>query len=132
MHNDESNANRQSPNSFKQERRGRSRPSARPLNGFANHDTSAADGSPQFSAADALPFLEALRRHWWWLAAGGAAFALVGFLFSIAVWKDSYTASAQLLRQEPERLTEVLGERELASDTYASLLRAPELLQRVA
>lgn len=58
--------------------------------------------------------------------------AMAGLVGGLLLWKNSYTASAQLLRQASVRVTEVLGERELDPNTYASLLRAPELLQRVA
>ncbi len=58
--------------------------------------------------------------------------AMVGLFCGLWLWKDSYTASAQLLRQASSHVMEVLGDRELDPNTYASLLRAPELLQRVA
>jgi protein involved in polysaccharide export with SLBB domain/capsular polysaccharide biosynthesis protein len=89
-------------------------------------------GAPQFGAADLLPFVNALGRHWIWLLLGGVAMAIAGLLCGLFFWKNNYTASAQLLRQTSTRVMEVLGDRELEPNTYASLLRAPELLQRVA
>lgn len=88
--------------------------------------------APQFGAADLLPFVEALGRRWGWLLLGGVVMALAGLSVGLWHWKDSYTASAQLLRQASAHVSEVLGDREMEPNTYASLLRAPELLQRVA
>ncbi|MCL4176663.1 MAG: polysaccharide biosynthesis/export family protein [Verrucomicrobia bacterium] len=88
--------------------------------------------APQFGAADLLPFVNALGQHWRWLWLGGTAMALIGLLSGLWLWKPSYTASAQLLRQASAQVMEVLGDRELDPNTYASVLRAPELVQRVA
>lgn len=93
---------------------------------------SAPKEAPPFSAADLLPFVNALGRRWKWLLIGGVAMALVGLASGLFLFKNSYTASAQLLRQASAQVTEVLGDRELDPNTYAGLLRAPELLQRVA
>ena len=135
--NDESNANRESSSHFAS---GRSPDGARSerimdrASGNVNgHAPAAAEkGVSQFGAADLLPFVDALGRHWMWLLIGGVAMAMVGLLCGLLLWKNSYTASAQLLRQASTHALEVLGERELDPNTYASLLRAPELLQRVA
>ena len=94
--------------------------------------TAAVNVAPKFGPADLLPFLNALRRRWLWLVMGGVALALVGLVGGSLFWKNSYTASAQLLRQTSAHVLAVLGERELDPNTYASLLRAPELLERVA
>ena len=96
--------------------------------------TSTGDGKsvPQFGAPDLWPFADALGRHWKWLLFGGGIFALIAFSGGMLLWKNSYTASAQLVREAPTRVTEVLGDRELDPNTYASLLRSPELVQRVA
>ena len=88
--------------------------------------------TPQFGGADLLPFMDALMRRWKWLLAGGVAAGMAGLLGGLLLLQSSYTASAQLLRQAPTRVTDVLGDRELDPNTYASLLRAPELLERVA
>jgi protein involved in polysaccharide export with SLBB domain/capsular polysaccharide biosynthesis protein len=134
--NDESNLNRESPSHFANGRLpGRTRsPSRAPdqagRNGYG--PASARSATPQFGTADLLPFVNALRRRWQWLLIGGMAMAMVGLLCGFLLWKSSYTASAQLLRQSSAHVMEVLDERELDPNTYASLLRAPELLQRVA
>lgn len=132
--NEEANANGKSPSIFTDGQSpgsDRSRARAR-ANGIRHPTADPAEGAPPFNAADLLPFVDALGRRWKWLLAGGVVMATAGLLCGLLLWKNSYTASAQLLRQTSTRLTEVLGDRELDPNTYASLLRAPELLQRVA
>ena len=124
--NNESNANDESASRFAN---GRS-PGRAIGNGLV--PASASKEAPQFSAADLLPFVNALGRRWKWLFVGAGGMAMVGLLCGLLLWKNSYTASAQLLRQASAHVMEVLGDRELDPNTYASLLRAPELLQRVA
>lgn len=89
-------------------------------------------GALEFGAADLLPFVTALGRGWKGLLLGVVGMAMAGLLCSLSFLKTSYTASAQLLRQTSTHVMEVLGDRELEPNTYASLLRAPELMQRVA
>ena len=125
--NDESNANGRSPGGARSKPRGTDQ-----AIGNGHVPVSAPKEAPQFGAADFLPFVDALGRHWQWLLIGGLAMAMVGLVCSLLLWKNSYTASAQLLRQASAHAMDVLGERELEPDTYASLLRAPEILQRVA
>jgi len=108
--------------------------SLRTMNRAGRHDhepASARPGAAHFSAADLLPFATALGRRWEWLLIGGVEMALVGLLCGVLLWKNSYTASAQLLRQTSARVTEVIGDRELEPGTSTSLLRSPELLERV-
>ena len=134
--NDEPNPNRESPNHFNggpspTGAREQSRTKERAIsNGHVAASPRA--GTPQFGVADLLPFVEALARRWKWLLLGGVVMAMASLSFGLWHWKDSYTASAQLLRQSSAQVAEVLGEREPEPNTYASLLRAPELLQRVA
>ncbi len=87
---------------------------------------------PQFNAADAWLFIAALGRRWPWLLLGGAVFAGAGLYCGLFFWHTTYSASAQLLRYETPHLTAVLAAQPMAPETFASLLRAPELSQRVA
>lgn len=134
--NDESNANGESPSQFANGRSpGRAHSESRARDraiGNGHVPAPAPNGAPEFGVADLLPFVDALGRRWQWLLIGGVAMAVVGLSCGLLLWKNSYTASAQLLRQVSVRVTEVLGDREMDANTYASLLRAPELLQRVA
>src|SRR6187551_2457378 len=119
--NDESNGNGKSPSPAAN---GRASGRARSRDWAARNGDSATDAEagPQFSAADLLPFVDVLGRRWKWLLLGGGTMALVGLLCGLLLWKNSYTAAAQLLRQTSTRMTEVLGDRELDQNTYASLL----------
>ena len=58
------------------------------------------NGAPQFNAADAWLFLEALGRNWLWLLLGGAVFAAAGLWGGLFFWHSTYSASAQLLRYD--------------------------------
>ena len=101
-------------------------------NGNGHEPRFAEKETPKFGAADFLPFVDALARRWKWLLIGGTVMAVFGALCGLLLLKNSYTASAQLLRQSSAHVLNVLGARELDPNTYTSLLRAPELLQRVA
>ena len=90
------------------------------------------NGAPKFNAADAWLFVGALGRNWVWLLLGGAVFAAAGLWCGLFFWHSTYSASAQLLRYDARHLTAVLGDQTMAPETFASLLRAPELLERVA
>src|SRR4051812_47550785 len=98
--------------------------------GLPNGNGTAA--KPPLTIADLAPFLDALGRRWWLLLIGAVIMSAVVWHYGSAKWRDSYTASAQLLRQNSVHVNDLLGDRELEPDTYASLLRAPELLQTVA
>jgi capsular polysaccharide biosynthesis protein len=134
--NNEPDEARESPSRFANGRSpGRSRSRSRATeqsngNGFA--PSSSQKGAPQFGVADLLPFVTALGRRWKWLLFGGVVMAMAGLFCGLSLWKNNYTASAQLLRHASAHVMAVLGEREPEPNTYASLLRAPELLQRVS
>src|SRR5258706_511531 len=90
------------------------------------------DGAPHLNAVDLWPFIEALGLRWRWLAIGGAGMGLFGFLCGLVFWKSSYTAPVQLVRYDSPSAAEVFGFRPAAPQTFASLLRSPDLLRRVA
>ena len=134
--NDEPNPAREGPAHFGNGRPSRgTRPPSRPKEPAVGNNripASPQGGAPQFGVADLWPFVKALGRHWMWLLLGGAVMAAAGLAFGLWHWKDSYTATAQLLRQSSAQVVEVLGDREMEANTYVSLLRVPELLGRVA
>jgi len=134
--NDDFNSNREPP---PHSPNGRSPGLARPqshagnrTNGYGHDPRFPEKETPKFGVADCLPFVDALGRRWMWLVLGGVTMALVGVFCGMSLLKNHYTASTQLLRQSSTHVLEVLGERELDPNTYATLLRAPELMQRVA
>jgi protein involved in polysaccharide export with SLBB domain/capsular polysaccharide biosynthesis protein len=88
-------------------------------------------GASQLKPADFWPFAQALGRRWPWLLIGTVALGLVGFYAGLTLWKSSYTATAQLVRYESPNATELFNFRPVAPQTFATLLRSPELLRRV-
>jgi capsular polysaccharide biosynthesis protein len=74
----------------------------------------------------------AVARRWYLLAVVAGGLGVLGFLAGYKYWHSTYTASVQLIRDDSPRIVELFGERQVAPQTYSSLLHAPELLQRVA
>jgi len=84
--------------------------------------------SPQI---DPWPIAEAVVKRWYLLVLGGIAFGILAVLAGGVLWKTAYTATAQLIRNDSPALAEVWRDRETPMQTFADLLRTPELLQRV-
>ena len=78
------------------------------------------------------PLLELLAHRWGWLFLSGVALAIAAGAAGLRFWQTSYTAAAQLIYYESPNATEVFHPRPTTLQTLASLLRSPELLQRVA
>ena len=95
-------------------------------NGFSDSGKTAAP------SVELWPLAEAVLRRWRWLLLGGVLLALGGFLLGWAMWKPHYSVSAQLIRYDSPNAQEVFGFRQVTAQTLASVLRAPELLRRVA
>ncbi|MDB6066366.1 MAG: Polysaccharide export protein [Pedosphaera sp.] len=74
---------------------------------------------------------EILLQRWRWLALGGSLLAILALLGGMVVWKRSYLAVAQLLRYEPMVSGDYFKPPPITADTFASLLKSPELLERV-
>src|SRR6266550_3949915 len=74
----------------------------------------------------------AILRRWYLLFLAGLALGGLGFWAGYSSWHSTYTATAQLIRDDSPRTIELFGDRQLAPQTYANLLHAPELLQRVS
>ncbi|MDB6017631.1 MAG: Polysaccharide export protein [Pedosphaera sp.] len=98
------------------------------------NDRSQRDPQPGRSPApfDAWCFIEILMRRWRLLLLSGFLLAALAALGGLIVWKHTYTAVAQLLRYEPMGIDEFFKPPALTPDTFAGVLKAPELLQRVA
>ncbi len=77
------------------------------------------------------PFVEMLIRSWHWLALGGVVLAGLGFVAGMELWQTRYTANAHLLRFETPNNSDYFKPRPISEQTFASLLRSPELLQNV-
>jgi len=87
---------------------------------------------PPPAAFSPWPLFERLIAQWHWLLLGGCAAAVLGLLTGIALWQTRYTANAQLLRFETPNNSEYFKPRQLSEQTFASLLRSPELLRDVS
>jgi len=105
---------------------------ADPRSAGRERDGGPTPAGPQFGPADLLPFAQAFARRWPWLVLGAAALGWAGGWCGVQRWKETYTASTALLRQSSTHVQDVLGDHDLDPNTYASLLRAPELVERVA
>ncbi|HVV70038.1 MAG TPA: hypothetical protein VHI52_00675, partial [Verrucomicrobiae bacterium] len=85
-------------------------------------------GPPNFTIWSALELLFA---RWHWLVLGmligGAAFYCLAWYFI----RPKFTASAQLLRYEPMGRSDYFKTTPISSDTFANLIKAPELLEDV-
>ncbi len=78
------------------------------------------------------PFIELFLKRWYWMFLCGLLLAAAGIFAGQSLWEPGYTASVKLLRTDSHNTTEFFKPREFSEQTYGSLLRAPELLRRVA
>src|SRR6185369_4217664 len=78
------------------------------------------------------PLVETVARRWFSLVLAGCAMAVLAFLAGTMLWKTRYTASAQLLRFDTPNNSELFKPRQLSEQTFASILRSPELLRDVS
>jgi polysaccharide biosynthesis/export protein len=81
------------------------------------------------SKVDFWVVIDAVTHRWHWLAIGAILFG-AGF-FQLGSWyfKPKFTANAQLLRDETS--SEFFKQTPMTPETFAGLLRSPELLRRV-
>ncbi len=83
---------------------------------------------PAPSTIDAWCFLEIILKRWRWLAVSACLMALLALVGGLAGWKKTCMATAQLLRYEPIAVGDFFKPAQLTQDTFASLLKSPELL----
>lgn len=87
---------------------------------------------------DPLRLVDGLARNWVRIAITGILCALIGLGGAVYHYRDAYTASLQLIRQEPPNAFRVseIGEsfkpRMMAVPTLISIMRSPSLVQRAA
>src|SRR5262249_31201534 len=72
--------------------------------------------------------LDILSQRWYWLVLGSILCAIGFFYLGAKVVKPKFTASAQLLRSETP---EFFKASQLTPETFAGLIKSPELLRRV-
>ena len=83
-------------------------------------------------ALDPMSLTEGILRRWHWMALVGGLFAVVVFFYTKHIWRNAYTASVQLVRFEALNSTVFYKPRQLTDQTFASYLKSPELLRRIA
>ncbi len=81
---------------------------------------------------DLWTFIELIVRRWYWMLLGGCLLALGGYFAGQYFFQPGYLATAELLRFETANTTEYYKPRQFAQDTFASVIRSPELLQQVS
>src|SRR5678816_2454056 len=105
----------------------------------SGHDNSAINGRPDLAersgdgklAVDPWTLTEAVLRRWYWVLLTAGLLAAGTYYFAEQRWHNFYTASVQLIRFEMPNSTEFYKPRQLTDATFASLLKAPELLKRI-
>ncbi len=99
--------------------------------------------APPASAGVGLPFdpwriVAAVLRRWHWILLSGAALAVAGGTAGYFEFDPVFTASAQLMRQEPggtfraSEIGEPFQPRQLSVPTLVSFMKSPAVLQRVS
>ena len=83
-------------------------------------------------AVDPWTLTEAVLRRWYWIFLVVGVLAGAAYYIAEQRWHNTYTASVQLIRFEMPNSTEFYKPRQLTDATFASLLKAPELLKRIA
>src|SRR6266850_1827861 len=81
---------------------------------------------------DPVTLAEAVLRRWYWLLLAALFVGASAYFVTHHLWRDTYTASVQLMRFDTPNSTEYYKPRILTDHTFASLLKAPELIQRIS
>lgn len=77
-------------------------------------------------------FLDLLAYRKWWLALGAIASGALAYFAADKLVHPKFTASAQLLRYQTPGASDFLkSDTPMTAQTFAGLLRAPELLRQV-
>ncbi len=88
-----------------------------------------AGGAPRI---DFWTALDLLAKRWRWLVIGAVVFGVIAGGVAARFVAPKFTASGQLLRYETPGVSDFLKpETPMSPDTFAGLIRAPELLRRV-
>jgi protein involved in polysaccharide export with SLBB domain/capsular polysaccharide biosynthesis protein len=84
------------------------------------------------SRIDAWLILDLLANRWRWLAVGAVLGCVAAWAAANKVVGPKFTASAQLLRYETPGVSDLFKQdAPMSSETFAGLIRAPDLLRRV-
>jgi len=83
-------------------------------------------------SVDPWTMTDAVLRRWYWIALAAVLLAAAAYFFTKQRWHSFYTASVRLIRFEMVNSTAYYKPAQLTDATFASLLKAPELLKRVS
>ena len=95
------------------------------------HSGSAPGSGSRPGRLDPWLALDLLLRRWHWLALGGLVSAGLFFLLGWHYFKPKYTATAQLLRYQLPGADFLKTDVPISAETFAGVIRAPDLLRRV-
>jgi protein involved in polysaccharide export with SLBB domain/capsular polysaccharide biosynthesis protein len=104
-------------------------------NGHSRHSSKSQTRNghqPASKPIDGWFVAELLLGRWRWMVLSGCLLAALGCCAGMLAWKRTYTATAQLLRFEPMATGDFFKPQPISSDTFASMLKSPELLKGVA
>ncbi|MHB8522053.1 MAG: GumC domain-containing protein [Limisphaerales bacterium] len=97
----------------------------------------AAAAGPRTGEGSSLPldvwaFSEVILRRWGWVVAGAALLALAGLAAGLKLWHNQYTVLVQLIRYESPNAPEVFPPRQTSPQTFAAVIKAPQVLEHVS
>jgi len=106
------------------------RPRAK-TNGYGECDRTRVHSVARGGGVDAWTIIDLLMKRWYWLllgtAIGGVGFCALGWYLV----KPKFTATAQILRQETPGKSDFFKTTPISAETFAGLIRSPEILQQV-
>src|SRR5215469_8984484 len=89
------------------------------------------NGHARPSQITLISVLDLVMQRWHWLVLGTACGATVLYLLASKGVQPKFTASAQLMRYEAAGKSEAFKTAPVSGDTFAAIIRAPELLKEV-
>src|SRR5690348_8667581 len=89
-------------------------------------------GRPAAQRIGFCSVLDLVLQRWHWLVLGTASGAVLLYLAGVQMIKPKFTAGAELLRYEAPGKSDAFKTAPISGDTFAALIRAPELLKSVA
>ncbi len=102
---------------------------SRPANG--SHSAVHANGQAASRGITFCSVLDLVLQRWHWLVLGAACGATLLYLLGVQLIKPKFTAWAQLIRYEAPGKSDSFKTAPVSGDTFAAIIRAPELLQEV-
>lgn len=96
-----------------------------------SHGRYQGNGNARPEGVKLLSIMDLVLQRWHWLVLGSACGATVLYLLALQFVKPKFTAYAELMRYEAPGKSEAFKTAPVSGDTFAALIRAPELLRDV-